>query len=109
MKSKFFAALLGGVSLLYAQIAAAPLVQSNAVGWVASQYVLGEVLVKFKPASLAQERTATVAGLGHTVLADLGKPGWMHVKLGAGRSVEDALAAYRNDPSVEAVQPNFIY
>ncbi len=109
LRSKFIAALVGIVLALYAQVAAAPFVLPNLAGAAASQYVPGEVLVKFKPTASAQERAATVEALGHTVLANLNQPGWMHVKLAAGQTVETALISYRNDPNVEYVQPNYIY
>jgi len=75
----------------------------------AAHYVPGEVLVKFKPTASAQERTATVTARGHSVFARLNQPGWAHVKIGTGQTVEAALAAYQNDPNVEYVQPNYIY
>jgi subtilisin family serine protease len=95
--------------VLYAQVSAAPFALPNPAVAPASQYVPGEVLVKFKLSAIAQERTANVAALGHTVLAHLEQPGWTHVKLGARQTVEAALTAYRNNPNVEAVQPNYIY
>src|SRR6266571_6908192 len=109
LPSNFIAALLGVALTLYAQVSAAPILAPAVTGWAKSQYVPGEVLVKFKPAAVAQERAASVASLGHTVLAQLEQPGWVHVKLGAGQTMEAALAAYRNDPNVEYAQPNYIY
>src|SRR2546427_1085206 len=103
------AALVGVVLTLYAQVSAAPLVSPALTGWATSHYIPGEVLVKFKHAALAQERTATVAALGHTVLAHLEQRGWTHVRLGSGQSVTEALVAYQNDPNVDTVQPNYIY
>jgi len=109
LRSNFIAALVGAALVLYAQVSAAPLMQPNLAGAAAPQYVPGEVLVTFKPAATAQGRTATVAALGHTVLAHLEQLGWTHVKLGAGQSVTEAIVAYHNDPNVEYVQPNYIY
>ena len=109
LHSNLIAALVGAALMLYAQVSAAPFVQPNSAGAATSQYVPGEVLVKFKPAAIAQERTATIAALGHTVVTHLGQPGWMHVKLGTGQSVTEALVVYQNNPNVEAVQPNYIY
>ena len=108
-RSNFIAALVGIVLALYAQVAAAPFTLPNLAGAAASQYVPGEVLVKFKPTASAQVRAATMAARGHTVLANLNQPGWVQIKLGAGQTVETGLAAYRNDPNVEYVQPNYIY
>ena len=75
----------------------------------AAKYVPGEVLVKFKPKATAQIRLATVASQGHSVLVNLNQPGWVHLKVGAGQTVNQALSAYQNDPNVEYVQPNYIY
>src|SRR5712692_148993 len=108
LRSNFIAALVGAVLTLYAQVAAAPFAPTFS-GVTASSYVPDEVLVKFKPAAIAQERTATVAALGHTVLAHLEQPGWVHVKLAIGQSVTEALVGYQNDPNVEYAQPNYIY
>src|SRR6267378_2193429 len=107
--SNFIAALVGAALMLYAQVSAAPFSQPSWAVAATSPYVPGEVLVKFKPAAIAQERTASVAALGHTVLAHMERPAWTHVKLAAGQSVTEALAAYQNEPNVEAVQPNYIY
>lgn len=74
-----------------------------------ANYVPGEVLVKFKPAISAQERKATVAAQGHSFFASLNQPGWAQVKVGIGQTMDQALAAYQNDPNVEYVQPNYIY
>jgi subtilisin family serine protease len=105
-----FIAVLGGIALtLYPQVSAAPFVQPNFSGVAESSYVPGEVLVKFKPAAIAQERTATVTALGHAVLVHLEEPSWVHVKLGIGQSVTEALVVYQNDPNVEYAQPNYIY
>src|SRR5712691_9341506 len=109
LRSNFIAALVGAALTLYAQVSAAPFARPNLAGTATSQYVPGEVLVKFKTAAIAQERAATVAALGHSVLAHLEQPGWMHVKLAADQSVMEALVAYQNDPSVDTVQPNYIY
>src|SRR6266705_2422094 len=67
LRSNFIAALVGVASMLYAQVSAAPFAQPNWAAAATSQYVPGEVLVKFKSAAIAQERAATVAALGHTV------------------------------------------
>jgi len=108
-RSNFIAVLAGVALALYAQVSAAPLLQQPNAAGAAARYVPGEVLVKFKPAAFAQERTASIAALGHTVLAHLDQPGWMHVKIGTDQTVETALAAYRSDPNVESAQPNYIY
>src|SRR5438552_82138 len=109
LRSNFVAALVGAALTLYPLVSAAPFARPDWAGAAPSQYVPGEVLVKFKPSAIAQERTASIAALGHNVLAQLEQPGWTHVKLATDQSVTDALVAYRNDPNVEYAQPNYIY
>lgn len=94
---------------LYAPVAAAPVAPSTAPGVRASQYVPGEVLVKFKPASSMQERMASMAIRGHAALANLDQPGWAQVRLPAGQTVAAALAAYQDDSNVDYAQPNYLY
>ena len=109
LRSNLIAALAGASLMAYAQIAAAPVAPSGWIGMGKAKYVPGEVLVKFKPAAVAQDRAASVAALGHRIVAELGQPGWAQIKLGAGQSVTEALAVYQNDANVEAAQPNYIY
>jgi subtilisin family serine protease len=106
------AALVGAALTLHAQVAAAPSTPPTPANAAASQYVPGEVLVKFKPTAGTQERmaaTAAMAARGHSVAASLNQPGWAQVKIGAGQTMQTALTAYRNDPNVQYVQPNYIY
>jgi len=102
-----FIVVLTGVVLAFSNSISAEL--SAQFNPTAAKYVPGEVLVKFKPKATAQIRLATVASQGHSVLANLNQPGWVHLKVGAGQTVKGALAAYQNDPSIEYVQPNYIY
>ena len=102
-----FIVVLTGVVLAYSNPISAEL--STKFNPTATKYVPGEVLVKFKPKATAQIRLATVAFQGHSVLANLNQPGWVHLKVGAGQTVNGALAAYQKDTSVEYVQPNYIY
>jgi len=109
LRSLALAALVGAALALYAQLAAAPIAPPTLAGAAASQYVPGEVLVKFKPTASTQVRMAAMVARGHTVVASLNQPGWAQVKVGAGQTMETALTAYRNDPNVEYAQPNYIY
>ncbi len=102
-------ALVGAVLTLAPQVSAVPFALPTLADADAAKYVPGEVIVKFKPAASMQQRAATMAARGHSVLANLEQPGWAQVKVGAGQTVETALTAYRNDPNVEYVQPNYIY
>ncbi|MBI3529535.1 MAG: S8 family serine peptidase [Betaproteobacteria bacterium] len=108
-RSIAIAAFVGAVLTLAPQVSAVPFALPTLAGAAGAKYVPGEVIVKFKPAASMQQRAATMAARGHSVLANLEQPGWMHIKLGAGQTVETALTAYRNDPNVEYVQPNYIY
>ena len=108
LRSIAFTALFCAVLALSTHVGAASLSPSTLADADAARYVPGEVLVKFKPTVASQERLAIVAAMRSTIRADL-KQHWTHVKLGAGQTVETALAAYQNDPNVEYVQPNYIY
>src|SRR6266487_3133313 len=109
LHSNFIAALVGAAFMLYARVSAAPFAQPNWAAAATSQYVPGEVLVKFKPSAIAQVRAASISTMGHTFLAQLEQPDWTHVKLATDQSVMEALVAYRSDPNVDSVQPNYIY
>src|SRR5689334_5297567 len=99
LRSNLVAALIGVALALYAQVAAAPVFAPAPTGWGKPPYVPGEVLVKFKSSAVAQDRAASIAAQGHTLVADLNQPGWSQVKLGPDQTVEAALAAYKNDAS----------
>jgi subtilisin family serine protease len=103
------AALVCAALTLYAQVAAAPLAPRTFPRAAGSQYVPGEVLVKFRPTAGTQGRMASAAARGHAILANLDRPGWAQVRVGVGQTVEAALSSYRDDPGVEYVQPNYIY
>jgi subtilisin family serine protease len=103
------AALVCAALTLYAQVAAAPIAPRTFPGAAASQYVPGEVLVKFRPTAGTQGRMASAVDRGHAVLANLNLPGWAQIRVGVGETVETALSSYRDDPGVEYVQPNYIY
>jgi hypothetical protein len=71
-------------------------------------YVPGEVLVQFKAQTTRATRAAALRDHGGTRLATLNAKGRLvRVKVKAGQSVEDAVAAYSADPRVEYAQPNY--
>jgi thermitase len=72
-------------------------------------YVAGEVLVKFRLVSSAQDRIASVAAQGHAVVAALHPPGWVRVRIATGQSMDQVLATYQSDPRVASAQPNYFY
>lgn len=73
-----------------------------------SEYVPGEVLVRFRDDAPPWRRHAALAARAHAALSEP-HPGWTHVRLRPGESVEEALAGYAGDPQVEYAQPNFVY
>lgn len=75
----------------------------------ANSFVANEVLVKFKPIRSGQDRITAAGVRGHGVLKDLRRPGWSQIRIRANETVDQALAAYQNDPDVEHAQPNYIY
>lgn len=98
------AALAGAaLALLQQVVAVSPETSGGGV------YVAGEVLVKFKPVSSAQDRIASVAALGHAVVDHLHPPGWVRVRIAAGQSMAQVLATYQGDARVAAAQPNYRY
>ncbi|HEX9584073.1 MAG TPA: S8 family serine peptidase [Gammaproteobacteria bacterium] len=108
-RSMAVAAIAAAVLLLLGQGGAVTFAPPAETALAAGSYVPGEVLVKFKTAYSAQHRISAVAVRGHALVAELNQRGWVQVKIGAGQTMEKALAAYRNDPDVEYVQPNYIY
>jgi len=74
-----------------------------------SDYVPGELLVKYK----TQSRTAASAFYKNnwniSTIRTFKSIGCQHVKLPQGMTVEQAMDMYRNDPDVEYAEPNYIY
>jgi thermitase len=67
----------------------------------------GQVLVKFKPSVSAQAAKASNTAAGAVVITRL--PGVDAYQVAGELTVEQLLKAYKADPSVEYVEPNFIY
>ncbi|HLF22556.1 MAG TPA: hypothetical protein VI565_01440, partial [Burkholderiales bacterium] len=100
------AASIGYSSLTAGQAMPRQVVKARSVG----SYVGDEVLVKFKSALTSQARINAVSGFGDRALhTNVDTRGLTLVKLPRGRSVEDAMNAYRAMTDVESVQPNYIY
>ena len=73
-------------------------------------YVADELLVMFKPGVVTAEQSQIVSAAGATVMQRIGKQQrFSRIKLQQGQSLQQALAAYRADPNVEYVQPNYLY
>lgn len=109
LRSIILVALLIIAPALLGQFGANPELRSDLASFPQGAYVNDEILVKFNRTVPPQSMATSVAAQGHTLLAALEQPGWARVKLGAGESVLQALAAYQNDPEVEHAQPNYVY
>jgi subtilisin family serine protease len=88
-------------------LAAALAVPASALA-APSEYVPGEVLVKFRADAAPQHRAAAVAAKAHSAVAGLDAD-WSRVRVLPGESVDQAIAAYAADAAVEYAQPNFVY
>ncbi len=71
-------------------------------------YVPNELLVKFREGGKPAVNSLT-SQLGGTVETEFIELRWAYVKLPEGFAVSDAIEIYRQDPSIEIVQPNFFY
>ncbi|MGB7068385.1 MAG: S8 family serine peptidase [Pyrinomonadaceae bacterium] len=71
-------------------------------------FVKDELLVKVRS---EYENTAerVVTSKNAVVVEDLGDTGWKRIKLPSGRSVTDALIAFREAKEIESTQPNYYY
>ena len=101
-------AILSAVVGLPRSVAAAALASTGSKASSLNSFVKGEVLVKFNPRYQAQDRANTIAALGNSPLASLNQ-GWVRVGITPGQSVQQAVAAYRNQAGVVSAQPNYIY
>jgi len=73
-----------------------------------AQYVPGEVLVKFKDGTLAEDASNLHATLKTSKKRELHKLKLHRLKLPKQMSVEDAVKKYEQDPNVEYAEPNYI-
>ena len=71
-------------------------------------YVPGEVLVKFRPEIPVAQRSGILSIYGMAVLQNLPVLNACRLGVPAGYSVEEAVAAWRQNPSVEYAEPNYI-
>lgn len=112
---KHVSSLLAGLAVLGAALllGAAPsnqLTFSVPSGAASPQsYVPDELLLKFKPAVGLASQQQSISSLGAANIGALGQPGWVLIKLPIGLSVTQATAAYRSDPGIAIVQPNYLY
>lgn len=71
-------------------------------------YVPGELIVRLR-AYAPDARTATLRRLGAAADSKLGDTGYTRIKLQDGEDIAQAIARYRDDPAIDAVQPNYRY
>src|SRR4051794_16354295 len=74
-----------------------------------SRYVEGQVLVKFRDRTSETTRRRALQLRGHSAKNLSHDEDLVAVKVAAGESVDEAVAAYAGDPDVEYAQPNFLY
>jgi subtilisin family serine protease len=84
------------------------LLVSTAARAAASEYVPGEVLVKFKPTATRAVRASMERDLGLEVARRFDFIDVEHLKLPAGTPVEQAIARLRSNPSVLYAEPNWV-
>ena len=73
------------------------------------QYVPGEVLVKFKKGVDASKKKSTHDKMDASVLTEISAIGVQKVKSKFGKSTEDLVRQYKNDPDVLYAEPNGLY
>lgn len=72
-------------------------------------FMPGELLVKYRTEAAKAGLAQLNAILGATVQTDFEVLRWQHIRLPETLKMDDAMSAYKSDPNVELVQPNFIY
>jgi subtilisin family serine protease len=73
------------------------------------KFVVGEVLVKFRPKRTKSVQDQLAGRLNSSIVEQLGDQRWVRVRLSPGQSVEDAVKQFSKLADVEAVQPNYYY
>jgi subtilisin family serine protease len=71
--------------------------------------VEGEVLVKFRAGTSTESARRVTGEKGGVTIERFAELGWERVKLPKGKTVDEAVADYKESPLVEAVQPNYYY
>src|SRR5689334_21240685 len=99
---------LGAMSIPFRSFLAAVALASIAFsGALAQDYVPGELLVRWKPATRGAQRFDAMQALGATRLAAYPRTGIERLRVD-GTSVADAVARLAFDPRVEYAEPNYI-
>jgi subtilisin family serine protease len=104
------AILLFSASGAGAGSSAAPVgLERHGAGAATAEYVPGEVVVRFRAGTTADERVSTLASAEGQLVEGLGLAGATLVRLPEGASVEEAVAELESDPDVLYAEPNYIY
>ncbi len=74
-----------------------------------SEYVEGELLVKFADGPFSGQADQGNAWVGAEVVRAFPACGWQHVRLPIGMTVREALAAYAALPGVVAAEPDYYF
>ena len=77
-------------------------------GLQGKKYVPGEILVKFKPGISKRRQNSVHKQTGGNILRYFRSIRVSHIKIKNARSMNEILAAYRSNPSVEYAEPNYI-
>ncbi|NNF95608.1 MAG: S8 family serine peptidase [Halobacteria archaeon] len=73
-------------------------------------HISDELLVKFKPGVAKAQQSQTISAFEAKEIHRFGKQQrFSRIKLQKGQTLQHMLAAYRANPNVEYVQPNYIY
>ncbi|HUP14446.1 MAG TPA: S8 family serine peptidase [Acidimicrobiia bacterium] len=85
-----------------------PLAEVRSVAGDGSEFVAGEVIVRFEPGTPAADRTAARAAVQATMKRDLLFPGMELVTLPAGLTVQLAVQLLEANPNVAYAEPNYV-
>ncbi len=106
------AAILVALALLVAGVTGAQaredLSASQMIPYEQAQAVAGEIIVKFKPGAPPAAVDAINRGHGAAMIYRSPFAGFLRLRLRPGRSVAQAVAAYRRHGEVEYAEPNFV-
>ncbi len=72
-------------------------------------YVQGELILKFKKSICNTRVLNIIQSAGSEKIGKIKEDNLVCIKLEKGKSVEEAISEFKNDPSIEYVQPNYIY
>jgi len=96
------------VGAAYAAQAREDLSPADVVAYGQAQAVADEVVVKFKPGVSQAAADAVNRAHGAAIIYRSPFAGFLRLRLPAGRSLEEMVAAYRRIPQVEYAEPNFV-